>query len=354
MKRSFLAAIAFSLMGQLSVSHAESLSVSGTEVLYDPTGNTVGAPTPITGTYNTDTQHIAIDPWMFFGFAVNSQIDLLSPGSYTFPLVLPINVGSGQIGGIITTTWNGNIIPQGIVWNVIPYPGGQHFEPIDSDGDGIPGQKMISGPFPGFTFVYEFDAGTPAPSIEVSINVTGGDNQQCNETGGTHVELTSTFDLNGGAELASIDWTLDGDAAGSGISITPFLSLGSHLISVTATGVSGVYDTASTTVNVIDTVKPDLAIEAVDTRTGQAVTSVNGSGTSFIEVRLNAIDACDSNVDVAGAVKPVYAVVGGEVIKIQGNNGDVTLPTTALEVSATATDDSGNNQSEKLILPISK
>jgi len=354
MNRTFLVGIAFALIGQFSASYAESQSVSGTAVLYDPGGVTVVAPTPITGTYNTDTQHITIDPWVFFGFAVDSQIDLLSPGSYTFPGVLPINVGSGQLGGFITTTWAGNIIPHGIVWDVIPYTGGQHFEPIDSDGDGIPGQKMISGPFVGFTFVYEFDAGAPAPSIDVSINVTGGVNQQCNETGGTHIELTSTVDLNGGAELASIDWTVDGDVAGSGASITPFLSLGSHSISVTATGVSGIYDTASTNVNVFDTVKPDLAIEVVDTRTGQAVTSINGSGVSFLEVRLNSTDVCDSDVDVAGAFKPVYAVIGGEVIKIQGNNGDVTLPTTALEVSATATDNSGNEQLDQLVLPISK
>jgi hypothetical protein len=354
MNRSFFVGITLALIGQFPASYAGSLSVSGTGVLYDPSGNTVGAPTPITGTYDTDTQHIAIDPWMFFGSPVDSQIDLLSPGSYTFPGVLPINVGSGQLGGIISTTWNINIIPHGIVWDVISHPGGQHFEPTDSDGDGIPGQKMISGPFPGFTFVYEFDVGAPAPSIDVSINVTGGVNQECNETGGSHVELTATVDLKGGADLASIDWTVDGNAAGSGTSTRPFLALGSHLISVTATGVGGIYDTASTTVNVIDTVKPDLAIEVVDTRTGQAVTSVNGSGVSFIEVRLNGTDACDSNVDVAGAVKPVYAVIGGEVIKIQGNNGNVTLPTTALEVSATATDGSGNKQSNQLILPIIK
>jgi hypothetical protein len=54
---------------------------------------------------------------------------------------------------------------------------------------------MISGLFVGFTFAYEFDAGTPAPSIDVSINVSGGVNQQCNKTGGTHIELTSTVDF---------------------------------------------------------------------------------------------------------------------------------------------------------------
>jgi hypothetical protein len=126
------------------------------------------------------------------------------------------------------------------------------------------------------------------------------------------------------------DWTIDGNAAGSGISITPFLSLGSHLISITATGVSGIYATASATVNVIDTVKPGLSIELIDTRSGQAVTLVDGSGVGFIEVHLYGTDACDSDFDVAGAGKPVYVVIDGEVIKIQGNCQNVTLPTTAL------------------------
>ena len=119
---------------------------------------------------------------------------------------------------------------------------------------------MITGPFPGFTFVYEFDVGDPAPSIEVALHVEGGANQQCNDIGGSNVELTATVDLGNGAELASIDWTVDGNAAGSGDSITQFLSLGTHFVSVTATGVSGIYDTASTNIQVVDTVKPSLSI----------------------------------------------------------------------------------------------
>ena len=79
---------------------------------------------------------------------------------------------------------------------------------------------------------------------------------ECHETGGIRVELTSTADLNGRAELASIDWTVNGNTVESGTSITPFLALGSYPISITATGVSGIYDAASTTENVIDTVKP--------------------------------------------------------------------------------------------------
>ena len=122
MNRSLIVGITLALIAQLSTSYAETQSVSGTGVLYDPSGNSVGVPTPISGTYNTDIQHIAIDPWQFFGFAVDSQIDLLPTGSYSFPGVLPINVGSGQAGGIISTTWGPNIIPHGIVWDVISIP----------------------------------------------------------------------------------------------------------------------------------------------------------------------------------------------------------------------------------------
>jgi hypothetical protein len=332
--------------------NAEIQAVSGTALMYDPTGLPIGASTPITGVYDTDTQQIIIDPWMFFGLAVNSQIQVLPPGNYLFPDVLPINVGSGQLGGMITTEWGVSTIPHGLVWDVISYTGGQHFEPVDSDGDGIPGLKMISGPFPGFTFVYEFDAGEPAPGIDVDINVAGGTIQQCAEVGGSHVELTATVELSGGAELVSIDWTVDGNATGSGTSITPFLALGIHSISVTATGVSGVYDTASTTLQVVDTVKPAMSIEFINTRTGQTVTSVDGAGVSFIEVRLTGSDVCDADIDVAGIAKPVYAITDGEVIKIQGNNKTVDMPTTAIEVTATALDDSGNKQIDLLILPI--
>jgi hypothetical protein len=238
------------------------------------------------------------------------------------------------------------------VWDVIPYIGGQHYEPVDSDGDGIPGLPMISGPFVGVTLVYEFDVGAPSPGIEVEILAEGGTYQECNDVGGNNVELSAVVELTNGAELASIDWEVDGDAAGSGYSITPFLSLGSHSISVTATGVSGIYDTASTTIQVADTVEPSLSIEFVDSRTGQVITSVNGARVTFVEVRLNGSDVCDADVEVGGTAKPVFDISGGEVIRVQGRNNKVDIPTSAIEVTATAIDDSGNKQLEQAVLPI--
>ena len=45
-------------------------------------------------------------------------------------------------------------------------------------------------------------------------------------------------------------------------------------------------------------------------------------------------------------------IMGGEIIKIQGNNNDVDMPTTAIEVTATAIDDSGNKKLDLVVLPI--
>ena len=174
MKSSIVAGLSFALPAHVSIVNADIQSITGTGVLYAPDGMTVGAPAPITGDYDTDTQQMTIDPWSFFGFDVNSQIEVLPPGSYSFPGVLPFDVGPGQAGGLITTVWSFNTIPHGIVWDVISHSGGQHYEPVDTDGDGIPGLPMISGPFPGFTFVYEFDVGEPSPGIEVEILVEGG------------------------------------------------------------------------------------------------------------------------------------------------------------------------------------
>jgi len=352
MNRSLVTSLSIALAAHVSIANADIQEISGTASLYFGPGSPVGMPTPITGEYDTDAQQIIVDPWMFFGMPVNSQIQVLLSGNHSFPGVLPINVGLGQLGGHITTNWASNIIPHGIVWDVTPHIGGRHFEPVDSDGDGVPGIQMISGPFPGLTFVYEFDTGEPAPSIDVDIDIQGGTSQQCNEADGKHVELVADIALKGGAELASVDWSVDGNPAGSGLSVTPFLSLGAHSISVTATGVSGVSDTASTNLQIIDTIKPSLAIEFVDTRSGQTISSVEGEGVSFVEVRLNSTDSCDSNVDVSGVAKPVTAIMGGEVFKIQGNNNNVDMPTTAIEVTATATDDSGNKQLDQMVLPI--
>lgn len=351
MNRKLIAGLALAVCSQLS--QADVLALNGTAQMYAPDGNVIMAPMPITGDYDTASMHVTIDPWMFFGLQAYSEIELLNPGVHTRPGAGSVTVNAGQLGGFIQTDWGANVdIPAFIVWDVVNYPGGMHFEPVDSDGDGIIGHKMISGPFPGFSIVYEFDVGAPAPSVDVSLTVPGGASQECDALGGKTVSFSATVDLGGGAELGSLNWTVDGEDAGTGNAISPFLALGSHTVQVTATTTQGLYDSESVVVNVVDTTRPDLSIGFVDTRSGLPITSINGAGVSYVEVRLTSTDVCDGDVSVAGVAKPVYAIVGGEVIKIQGKTQTVDMPTTAIEVSATATDDSGNKQIDQSILPI--
>lgn len=351
MKRRLMAGLAFALSSQIA--YADLMALTGTAQMYAPDGSAVMMPMPITGDYDTATRHVTIHPWLFFGVNVYSDIGLLDPGVHTRPGAGSVTVNAGQLGGFIQTDWGANVdLPAFLVWDVVNYPGGTHFEPVDSDGDGILGHAMLSGPFPGFSIVYEFDVGEPAPDVDVSLNVDGGNSQECNALGGKTVSFSAAIDLSGGAELGSVTWTVDGEDAGSGNTLASFLGLGSHTVQVTATTTQGLRDSASAVVNVVDTVRPNLAISFVDSRTGQPMTSVAGAAVSFLEVRLAGTDVCDGDVDVMGVAKPVYAIVGGEVIKIQGKNQDVDMPTTAIEVSATAVDDSGNKQIDQAVLPI--
>jgi hypothetical protein len=48
----------------------------------------------------------------------------------------------------------------------------------------------------------------------------------------------------------------------------------------------------------------------------------------------------------------VFDISGGEIIKVLGRNNTVDIPTSAIEVTASAIDDSGNKQLEQAILPI--
>ncbi|RRQ21428.1 hypothetical protein D6C00_05385 [Thiohalobacter thiocyanaticus] len=338
----------------MSVISAGTLNnMTGTAQMYDPVGNAVMAPMPITGDFDDSAGTVIIDPWMFFGMHVMSEIELLPPGTHTRPGAGTVTVAPGQVGGFIQTDWAASTdIPAFIVWDVTTVGSASRYEPVDSDGDGIPGHAMISGPFPGFSIAYELDVGGSIPDVDVDLNVPGGLTQECSETGGTSVNLTATATLKGGATLGSISWAVDGADAGTGSSITPFLSLGEHTVEVTAMTTNGVTDTESTTVNIRDTQQPSLDIEFIDTSTGMAITEIDSPRVSYVEVRLNSDDVCDEDPAVSGVAKPVTAITGGEVIRIQGNIQDTDMPTTAIEVTANATDDSGNKEMDQAILNI--
>ncbi|MGA7799633.1 MAG: hypothetical protein WCC36_02385 [Gammaproteobacteria bacterium] len=311
---------------------------------------------PITGDYDAAANTLQFDPFLFFGLQLQTTVtDLVGPGTYTRPvngIPTTTDVGPNQMGAYMTITWGVSTVQTVMVWNVAHGPSGDSFTAADSDGDGVPGQQFNAGPFPGFTLAYDFSTGAGAPGVDVSVAATGGNRQECSATGGSTVDLTADVHLLGGARLANVQWYVDGVSAGTGTHITPFLKLGSHHIQAVATITTGTTASASTSVNVVDTTPPQLTAGFVDVRTGEPISAVNGPQAQFVGVSVHATDVCDSAPTTKATVVPAFAVKDGDTIKIQGKTGQVDLATSALTLTATGTDASGNSASAQAVLDI--
>lgn len=319
-------------------------------------------------------------PSLFFGPWTAHHIRVFTEGTYIFDTFctgadieagitncgggtpLTLIVGPGQLGmhGLIDYDWLGSDIDMAVVWNqydTFPLTGTQiwNLASVDGDGDGVPGIAMVDGPFAflGFNVNFNLDMDPPfSTGVSVTINTIGGTTQECTETGGATVTLTTDISLFGDAELASIDWIVDGENSGSGVSVTPFLTLGSHTVEAVATTTAGDTDTDAVIVNVVDTIPPSVDVGFLDSRTGELISEVSGSRMHFVTTAFSATDVCDLTPQTQGVVTPVFAVSDGDIIKIQGNNQRVDLPTSDLELSVIANDASGNTASGQAILII--
>ena len=185
----------------------------------------------------------------------------------------------------------------------------------------------------------------PLPSTKgVSIQLTGGNSQECSSTGGSSIEATADIRTTDTNDIASISWSLDSNSAGSGTTADVFTPLGSHTISVFVdTLASGTFQSAEQ-VTVRDRTPPDLNVTFIDKHSGQEVTEVSGNGTQFVTVSYDVSDICDPEPTVSGVAIPVHAVDDGDTIKISKKDIETTLGTSAVNVSADATDASGNQR----------
>ena len=276
-------------------------------------------------------------PWCFFG----------STGAHQTTGYPVIDNGDGTLDfrgwGV---TWNGmvNIPLGGTVWagdtglatltcSSVPC--------TTSDIYAIDYMATIgSGAFTGVRYQLHLEREVIAPIIKVSLNVAGGDNQECASIGGHEVSSMAEVTLLNGAELGSISWSVDGVNAGSGENLAYFLSLGTHTISVTAFSTTGQQDTASATVNIVDTTRPLITADFIDNRTGAAITSIDTKNTSFVGVSISASDICDGSpsTDTIGG----FSLADGDTLKIQGNLNKVELTTSSLVMKTQASDASGN------------
>lgn len=197
--------------------------------------------------------------------------------------------------------------------------------------------------FPGFGYQLHLENIKTIPSVNVSLIVEGGNNQECASTGGNHSEATAFVTLLNGAQLDSLQWKINGEDAGTGETITPYLPLGANTVSVTATTINGQLSIAETTVTITDKTRPVINAAFIDSRTGIEITSMDTQNTSFVGVSMTATDICDPAPFITGTGG--FDLNDGDTLKIQGNKDKVELTTSALKMSLQAFDVSGNSNS---------
>lgn len=234
----------------------------------------------------------------------------------------------------------------------------------DTNSDGILDAILVSagnigdawGPFTGTPYaeVYNINlvrGGPASPRIVLDIEVPDGTEQECSQEGGSVIELVAEVRLFNEAELGTIEWFVDGSSSGFGETYSPYISLGTHTIDAVATAVQGVSDSETVDVNIIDRTPPVLETAFINNKTGVQINQISNNSTQFVGIHMSAADICDPDPSVEAVVTPVTAVENGDTITIKPKDG-ASLETTALELSAVATDSSGRQSIQKTVLNI--
>ena len=73
-----------------------------------------------------------------------------------------------------------------------------------------------SGPFTGITYTLHLVGAPVIPQANISINVAGGANQECSETGGSTVSFTANVHMPDDDSINTIQWQVDGVEVSTG------------------------------------------------------------------------------------------------------------------------------------------
>ncbi|MCK4950856.1 MAG: hypothetical protein KAS48_03495 [Gammaproteobacteria bacterium] len=328
---------------------------------YETTGNFDGTTDTALAFVTTTTEVPGVDePWNFFG---NTGMHYITGTSIT--VVNPDVNGDGGFTRLLDfsgwgVTWNG--IPN------IPMGGGSWGS---GAGDGLATivcSEVNCSQFSDYTLDYfaTVPLGDPSgfggvqyqlhlegtnptePVAAARIEIPSGKTQECATHGGSNVTLNALTDTPNSESVASITWTVDGIFSGDGLSITPFLSVGNHVVEAAVIFSDGTPSVPSTGVTVKDTTAPTVTAAFVDIVTGEPVTSIAQKGKVKTQVR--ATDICDPNPSVNAVVGvPAAETIDGAKISIATKDTKTFLKTeakiTTLELSVTASDAEGNASS---------
>jgi hypothetical protein len=304
-------------------------------------------------------------PWLFFGNTGMHQTTLQ---------VVIVNGDDGTGDNIASIDFSG----WGVTWNGIPnisLGGDSANFPSDTGvavvtcssscniGDSFTLDYLAHVPIDdpsGFGGVFYsahlegvIDPGSPIPPTKsVSINITDGSTHECSsKDGGSLIEATAIIVTTDPDDIAAVNWALDVTDAGSGNPVDIFAPLGSHTVSVLVETLASGSFQSSEQVTVTDSTPPDLDIRFIDQQSGQEVTEVSGDGNHFVTVSYDVYDLCDPEPTVSGVAVPVHALDDGDTIKILKKEIS-NLGTSAMNVSADATDASGNQRHREATLLI--
>lgn len=205
-----------------------------------------------------------------------------------------------------------------------------------------------TGVFSSFTLQMELSS---AASTVVALDVMGGTQQECNSHSGNAVNLNANVSNTTGINVSSINWLINGVAAGTGSSIQPTLGLGTHNVDVNVQTDDGNTTSASQTVTIEDTTPPTVEPAFLNPFTGVNVTEINTLFT-FLQSNFNVSDTCDASPTTDGVMGA--SATDGSYFWVTGFNGGVRLDTDFLNLKVFATDLSGNISSNEVNLTINQ
>ena len=315
------------------------------------TGGFIGSSATMTGNIDTPAGTLQIDPSTIWGApATFLAQELLGPGTFTRThntttggaITRTGTIPPGKTGAYFVIASNGNEYQIFNAWNVSA-------NELNYSVYNITANKVIGGTLDGKRLVTSFTIpAPPAPALSLTTDVVGGIYQECNETGGTTITVHSTVEASGGAVLDRIEWWLDGTYQGNGTSKSLFIPLGVASVEAIAYATDGVTDNSEVfSITIADTLRPLLDIIFINSSGDQVTTAQLGDYT----IRFDVSDVCDPAPVASGSAKPVMEVFDGDTITINSST-DVLLPTTAVEVTATAVDASGRNTVAQKVLII--
>lgn len=200
---------------------------------------------------------------------------------------------------------------------------------------------IVGGPFDGATGYWQLNGFVelndgPVPFIPI-VEIEGASNLECNEHGGTRVTANLSFTQTESA-VSGITWYMDDTVIGTdSMSINQLIPVGTHTIRAEVTLENGQTGTAVDIVTVNDTQRPDINVAFIDSRSGEAITSINSQAVSWVTASIVASDICDPSPTIYDNMGG-FAVNNGDLLKVQGNNGTVQLTTDTLRLQAYAKD----------------